>query len=94
MTKHVLGEEYLFYIRTTDDGRRVILNRCAVNEVIEGEISEDYKKIQLINPLTLKGYGEPIGGLAGYGKPKEKTITELKLSKENSRKLQDYIELK
>lgn len=89
--KNVLGEEYLLYAELTHEKRECKLRICATEKEYSAIVNDDFTKILLLEPLTLKGYGEAIGGLAGYGKSKSKEIKYIKLSKINSIRAKDCI---
>ena len=91
INKNVLGESYLFYAEITPKKIECKVWLCASNVEYTAKVNKDCTKIVFDTPLQLKGYGEAVGKLAGYGKAKTKEVKELKLDKYNSLRVKDYL---
>ena len=89
--KHVLKEEYLFALEIDFKKYDCSVHLYGSNINYPAKVSQDFKKIILNSPLPLKGYGESIGGLAGYGESKIKEITELKLDRHNQIRTKEFV---
>lgn len=95
--KNVLGEEYLFYVYLTYKSNICNVRIAVTSTEYSAKINDDFTKIILDNPLSLKGYGEAIplsngnGSLAGYGKSKTKNITFLKIDKFNKGRVKEQV---
>ncbi len=89
--KTVLGEVYLIYVRLSPKKYECILWLCASNKEYKAKISEDFNHVILCETFILKGYGEAIGGLSGYGKAESKEIKKIKLHKYDALRAKECI---
>ncbi len=96
--KNVLGEEYTIYLYVTPQTMECSLRLAVTEKEYRAKLNVEFSKVELIDKLELKGYGASIplkggGTLAGYGASETKQIKHIKLSKINSRRIEEYIKM-